>query len=106
MRYRPSISLKFTSSVGDPIIYETKPVAIAGCAGRGPGSEDCHFRAMWNSAECYPGHPCERLVVYWAGGNQTCDDVDKNNQGDFDPLLSNYVDRGFIAAAWLLENDW
>ncbi|MEJ2406324.1 MAG: hypothetical protein P8171_18900 [Candidatus Thiodiazotropha sp.] len=78
--------------------YETKPVSIASCAGRGPGSEDCHFRAMWNSAECYPGHPCDRLVVYWAGGNQTCDDVDKDNQGDFDPLLSNFVDRGFIAA--------
>jgi hypothetical protein len=78
--------------------YEIKPVAIVGCDGRSPGSEDCHFRVMWNPAACYPGHPCDRLVVYWAGGNQTCDDVDSNNEGDFDPLLSQFVDRGFVAA--------
>jgi hypothetical protein len=53
---------------------------------------------MWNSAQCYPGNPCERLVVFWAGGGQTCDDVDANNEGDFDSILSHYVDRGFIAA--------
>ncbi len=78
--------------------YDVKPVSIAGCAGRGPGSEDCHFRVMWDSAQCYSGHPCDRLVVFWAGGNQTCDDVDMNDRGDFDPLLTNFVDRGFIAA--------
>jgi hypothetical protein len=37
-------------------------------------------------------------VVYWAGGNQTCDDVDSSGKGDFDSLLSHYVERGFIAA--------
>jgi hypothetical protein len=53
---------------------------------------------MWNPSDCYAGHTCDRLVVFWAGGNQTCDDVDFNGQGDFDPLLSNFVERGFIAA--------
>ena len=53
---------------------------------------------MWNASTCCPGQPCDRLVVYWAGGNQTCDDVDNNNVGAFDPLLGNFVDRGFIAA--------
>ena len=77
---------------------EIKSISIMACGGLAPGTEDCHIRLMWNSAECYPGKPCERLVVYWAGGNQTCEDVDSNNVGAFDPLLGHYVDRGFVAA--------
>ncbi len=77
---------------------EIKPVSIAACDGLAPGSEDCHLRLMWNAAECCPGQPCDRLVVYWAGGNQTCDDVDSDNVGDFDTFLGHYVDRGFVAA--------
>lgn len=77
---------------------EIKPVSISGCDGLSPGSEDCHLRMMWNAAECCPGQPCDRLVVYWAGGDQTCDDVDSENVGAFDPLLGQFVERGFVAA--------
>ncbi|MES9971673.1 MAG: hypothetical protein ABW092_16695 [Candidatus Thiodiazotropha sp.] len=98
-----SFSLSLLTACGsnpsvDTPDYTVRPVAIAACDGRGPGSEACHFRLMWNPAECYPGKPCDRLVVFWAGGNQVCDDVDINNQGHFDPLLRHYVDRGFVAA--------
>jgi hypothetical protein len=75
-----------------------KPVSITACDGLGPGSEDCHLRIMWNSDACFQGHTCDRLVIYWAGGDQTCDDVDANNVSPFDAPLKQYVDRGFIAA--------
>lgn len=77
---------------------EIEPVAIPECDGLAPGSEDCHLRVMWDAAECCPEKPCDRLVVFWAGGNQTCDDVDADNVGDFDPILSHFVERGFVAA--------
>jgi hypothetical protein len=77
---------------------EIKPVSISECDGLGPGSEDCHLRVMWDAAECCPEQPCDRLVVYWAGGNQSCDDVDADNVGAFDPLLGHFVERGFVAA--------
>lgn len=77
---------------------EIEPVSISGCDGLPPGSEDCHLRMMWNAAECCPGQPCDRLVVYWAGGNQLCDDVDSDNVGAYDLLLGQFVERGFVAA--------
>lgn len=77
---------------------QIKPLSIVACNGLAPGSEDCHIRLMWDGSECCPGQPCERMVVYWAGGNQTCDDVNANSVGDFDQLLSQYVERGFVAA--------
>jgi hypothetical protein len=82
----------------NPAGNEITSVAIPACDGRGPGSEDCHFRLMWDAANCHAGSACDRLVVFWAGGNQTCDDIDSNGQGDFDPLLRNFVARGFVAA--------
>jgi hypothetical protein len=36
--------------------------------------------------------------VYWPGGNQSCDDVDSDNVGVFDPLLGRFVEQGFVAA--------
>lgn len=86
------------NGIGDGKNIEIRPVSIVACDGLGPGSEDCHLRIMWDTAACAKEHPCDRLVVYWAGGNQTCDDVQSNGVGAFDPLLSHYVDRGFIAA--------
>ncbi len=74
--------------------YGLRPRAIATCDGLGPGTEDCHFRIRFNQAQCCPEAPCDRLLVYWAGGNQTCD-VDDTS---FDTLLGNYADAGFVAA--------
>jgi hypothetical protein len=72
--------------------YETQAVAIPTCDGLGPGTEDCHFRLIRKKDTCCAEKPCDRLVVYFAGGNQTCDD------GDLDPLVQAYADRGFVAA--------
>jgi hypothetical protein len=72
--------------------YGAKDVVIAGCNGIAPGSEACHFQMRWKSAGCCEASKCSRLVVYWAGGNQTCD------TGAFVPLLEAYADRGFVAA--------
>jgi hypothetical protein len=77
---------------------EINPVAIPACDGLSPGSEDCHLRIMWNSSECCDEQPCDRMVVFWAGGNQTCDDVLTNGDGEFDAFLRHYADRGYIAA--------
>jgi hypothetical protein len=77
---------------------EIKHVSISGCDGFAPGSEDCHLRVMWNGMECCRDRPCDRLVVYWSGGNQSCDNVDSNNIGVFDSLLGQFVEQGFVAA--------
>lgn len=85
-------------NVNNDIDIEIRPISIVKCDGLPPGSEECHLRLMWNTAACYPGQPCDRLVVFWAGGNQTCDDVDINDVGKFDSLLGQFVERGFVAA--------
>ena len=77
---------------------EVRPIAIAGCDGLGPGTEDCHARILWDASRCCPGSPCDRLVVFWAGGNQTCDDLTATGEGQFDAILGGFVERGFVAA--------
>lgn len=72
--------------------YDVAPVALKQCDGIGPGGEDCHFRFVHKQGQCCAAKPCDRLVVYWAGGNQTCE------SGDMDTLLRGYADRGFVAA--------
>jgi hypothetical protein len=68
-------------------------MAIATCDGLAPGSEDCHYRLVYDQAQCCPEAPCDRLLVFWAGGNQTCDDGEA-----FDPILEGYADHGFVTA--------
>ncbi len=72
--------------------YDTQAVALPGCDGIGPGTEDCHVRLIRKKDVCCAEKPCDRLIVYWAGGNQTCD------TGDMDALVQKYADRGFVAA--------
>jgi hypothetical protein len=72
--------------------YDTQAVVIPGCDGLAPGTEDCHFRLIRKKDTCCSAKPCDRLVLYFAGGNQTCDD------GDLDPLVQGYADHGFVAA--------
>ncbi|MBU1236786.1 MAG: hypothetical protein KJ634_12330 [Gammaproteobacteria bacterium] len=91
-----------SGSSGSPVVdagqcapstdYVVAPVALSQCDGLGPGTEDCHFRIVTNAGQCCAEKPCDRLVVYWAGGNQTCE------TGDMDALLKGYADRGFVAA--------
>jgi len=78
------------TDAGLPPADEFVPVDLAGCDGIGPGSEDCHLRLLWRPAAC-GGGACERLVVYWSGGEQTC------ATGNYDPLLEHYADAGFVA---------
>lgn len=72
--------------------YDVQAVAIPGCDGLAPGTEDCHFRLIRKKDTCCADKPCDRLMVYFAGGNQTCD------EGDMDPLVQGYADHGFVAA--------
>jgi hypothetical protein len=66
-------------------------VTLPGCGTLAPGVEDCHFRLQWDPAHC-GGGACERLLVYWSGGEQACAD------GSYDPLMARYVEAGFVAA--------
>ncbi len=70
--------------------HTARSVAGPQCGGLGPGVEDCHFRLVWSNAKC--GRSCDRLLIYWAGGEQSC------NTGKYDPLLRRYADEGFVAA--------
>ncbi len=63
---------------------------ISQCEGLGPGKDDCYYRIIWDVSHCEKG--CDRLLVYWAGGDQTC------HEGGYDPLLEKYAAKSFIAA--------
>ena len=71
--------------------FEHRAIDLAGCEGQGPGTEDCHARLVVDPARCCAAHPCDRLVVYWSGGEQSC------ATGTYDPLLERYADAGFVA---------
>ena len=61
------------------------------CNGTAPGTDDCLYRIVWNEDACKNG-TCDRLMIFWAGGNQVCD------SGVYDELLKSHADEGFLAA--------
>jgi len=65
-------------------------VTVPACDGLAPGSEDCHYRLLWRPDAC--GGTCSKLLVYWAGGEQSCAD------GKYDPLLEKWADSGVLVA--------
>lgn len=73
--------------VADEVVGTT----IERCDGTGPGNEDCHFRALWRPDAC-AGGPCDVLVVYWSGGEQSCAD------GTYDALLERWATSGVVIA--------
>jgi hypothetical protein len=72
--------------------YQLRSLVLPKCSGKGPGIEDCHARVIWHTSRCSAVAPCDRLVVYWSGGEQSCD------TGAYDPLLKDYAAAGFVAA--------
>jgi hypothetical protein len=68
-----------------------RDLTLPACNGKLPGKEDCHARMVIDVATCSPQAPCDRLVVYWSGGEQSC------NKGLYDGLLKNYAKDGFVA---------
>ncbi len=73
-----------------PVADAWQGVTVAGCGGLGPGTEDCAYRYLWRPAAC--GGGCSRLVIYWAGGEQSC------AEGRYDPLLEKWANAGFAVA--------
>jgi len=81
---------------GDILVWPdsgvNRDLTLPACNGKGPGAQDCHARLFIDSARCSPAQPCERLVVYWSGGEQSCVD------GTYDGLMQSYAAEGFVAA--------
>jgi hypothetical protein len=63
-------------------------IDLPGCDGLAPGTEDCHARVYWDPSAWCAGSPCDRLLVYWSGGEQSCDD------GNYDPLIQKWAQSG------------
>lgn len=85
------------SAVADALAWDDgglhfRAVSLPACNGKGPGTEDCHARLFIDSAACSPAAPCERMVVYWSGGEQSC------SQGVYDGLVKTYAAAGYVAA--------
>jgi len=72
--------------------YVFRPYKLAGCGGKGPGTEDCHARLFIDAKLCSPAKPCDRMVVYWSGGEQGC------AKGLYDVWTKAYATEGFVAA--------
>ena len=77
--------------VSQPVADTWQAVDLPNCEGIGPGSEACHYRLLWRPAAC-AGGACSRLLVYWAGGEQSC------AAGAYDPLLEKWADSGVLVA--------
>ncbi len=69
-----------------------RPIDLAGCLGQGPGSEDCHARVAIDAGRCSPKKRCDRLLVFWAGGEQGC------ASGLYNGILDHHAGEGFVAA--------
>ncbi|MCK5795832.1 MAG: hypothetical protein KAI47_01515 [Deltaproteobacteria bacterium] len=69
-----------------------RQIRLPACQGAGPGTEDCHAHLFIEASLCRPSSPCDKLVVYWAGGDQSC------SKGVYDPLMKKYAEAGYVAA--------
>lgn len=77
-------------TVGDGGV-QVQAVALPACDGRGPGTEDCHYRLLIDPQFCSPSKPCDKLLVYWSGGEGGC------RLGTYDGLLVTYSKAGYVA---------
>ncbi|MCA9665707.1 MAG: hypothetical protein KC503_08975 [Myxococcales bacterium] len=77
--------------VADAAASGARLYTLKACGGVAPGSEDCHFRVLIDAATCSAQAPCDKLVIYWSGGEGFC------YLGTYDGLLARYAQAGYVA---------
>jgi len=75
----------------------TGTIDVPGCKGVDGIDQKCSFRYLFDPATCSAGAPCDKLVVFWGGGEMDC--------SKYDPILEAWSDAGFFATCVILFED-
>ncbi len=67
-------------------------ITVPTCTGLGGIAESCSFRYLFDPAVCSPARPCNKLVAFYAGGDQNCAGP------GYTKVLKAYAAAGYVAA--------
>ncbi len=75
----------------------TGTVDIASCKGVDGIDQSCSFRYLFDPSKCSAASPCDKLVVFWGGGEMDC--------SKYDPILQAWSGAGYFATCVVLFED-
>jgi hypothetical protein len=87
----PTIDAAVVPPIDAQTIFERGTRGVAACKSLGIGIDECSYTFAWAPVLC-SGKACKRLVIYFAGGQETCPAPDDANS-----YLGHYVTRGYVA---------
>jgi len=70
-----------------------EPVELPNCDNIPPGTQNCYYRIIYKTDLCTHRNPCDKLLVYWSGGEQSVKD------GNYDATMKTWARRGYVAVA-------
>jgi hypothetical protein len=78
---------------------------IDDCQGLSGVGQKCYWFHRFNRNECGSrGRPCDKLVVFYAGGEQSCPQA-VNDESGYGQLAKDYADDGYVFACAQLFED-
>jgi hypothetical protein len=70
---------------------------IDSCSGLNGSAEKCYWRYLFNAEKCSEQRPCSKLVVFFSGGEMTCDESFNDETSVYSKVLKAYSDDGYLA---------
>lgn len=72
-------------------------IDVLACKGVDGIDQKCSFRYQFDPQVCSTSNPCDKLVVFWGGGEMDC--------SKYDPILKAWSDAGYFATCVILFED-
>ncbi|MBI5524839.1 MAG: hypothetical protein HY897_00745 [Deltaproteobacteria bacterium] len=72
-------------------------VEIDACSGVDDIPQKCSWRYLFDESKCSAASRCDKLVLFWAGGEQAC--------GSYDKIMRAFADAGYFATCVQLFED-
>lgn len=72
-------------------------VTLGECKGMNGVNESCYWRYQYDNTVCSKTKPCSKMVVYFSGGEMSCDDTYTNPNGAQSRIMAAYAKDGYVA---------
>jgi len=78
-------------------IHESGEKMVSACSKFDHTSESCYWNFRYDQKHCSVKKPCDKLVIYFSGGEMNCDDSFDRPHSQYRKVLQSYVDDGYLA---------
>lgn len=71
---------------------------LTSCQSLNGVKENCYWHYRFNPEVCSASKPCSKLLVFFSGGEMSCDDAFNNEESYYAITLKSYADSGYVTA--------